>query len=185
MGMHETNSVLDVYFGRFESEPLPIRPRSPRWHSLSCEDIARRIKSDPNSFAFWFKHYFRNHTAGEKSSSVTAPPISLDSYRAWRDASRASWKKLASKIKHRRNYMTPIRRALAVAGTLAHIVADRAGGQAAAAESGPAKPSVTPVTQAACSTAPPTTATTFCTPMPTTRRSVSIPTIRSIPTCGA
>ena len=57
------NEFVYVYFGRLESEPRPDPAEIAEVALLSCEDIARRIKSDPNSFAFWFKHYFRNHGA--------------------------------------------------------------------------------------------------------------------------
>jgi isopentenyl-diphosphate Delta-isomerase len=61
-GMHE-NEFVYVYFGRLMSEPRPDPAEIADVALLSCEDIVRRIKKEPDSFAFWFKHYFRNHGA--------------------------------------------------------------------------------------------------------------------------
>jgi isopentenyl-diphosphate Delta-isomerase len=59
-GMHE-NELVYVYFGRLASEPKPDPAEVADVAYLPCEEIKRRIKRDPNSFAFWFKHYFRDH----------------------------------------------------------------------------------------------------------------------------
>jgi isopentenyl-diphosphate delta-isomerase len=61
-GMHE-NEFVYVFFGRLESEPRPNPTEVAAVARLSCEEIARRIKREPQSFAFWFKHYFRDHGA--------------------------------------------------------------------------------------------------------------------------
>jgi isopentenyl-diphosphate delta-isomerase len=61
-GMHE-NELVYVYFGRLTSQPRPDPAEVADIAHLSCAEISRRIKRDPNSFAFWFKHYFRHHGA--------------------------------------------------------------------------------------------------------------------------
>jgi isopentenyl-diphosphate delta-isomerase len=61
-GMHE-NELVYVYFGRLASEPRPDPAEIADVAFLSCDEVSRRIKRDPNSFAFWFRHYFRNHRA--------------------------------------------------------------------------------------------------------------------------
>jgi isopentenyl-diphosphate delta-isomerase len=61
-GMHE-NEFVYVYFGRLSSEPRPNPDEIADVAFLSCDDINRRIKQDPDSFAFWFKHYFHHHGA--------------------------------------------------------------------------------------------------------------------------
>jgi isopentenyl-diphosphate Delta-isomerase len=61
-GMHE-NELVYVYFGRLESEPQPHPDEVADVDYLSYREIDRRIKRDPDSFTFWFKHYFRNHGA--------------------------------------------------------------------------------------------------------------------------
>jgi isopentenyl-diphosphate delta-isomerase len=61
-GMQE-NELVYVYFGQLESEPRPDPAEIADVALLSCADIGRRIKKDPESFAFWFRHYFRNHGA--------------------------------------------------------------------------------------------------------------------------
>jgi isopentenyl-diphosphate Delta-isomerase len=59
-GMQE-NELVYVYFGRLASALRPDPAEIADVAFLSCEEVARRIKRDPNAFAFWFKHYFRNH----------------------------------------------------------------------------------------------------------------------------
>jgi isopentenyl-diphosphate delta-isomerase len=61
-GMHE-NEFVYVYFGRLSSEPRPNPDEIADVALLSCDDIERRIRRDPDSFAFWFKHYFQHHGA--------------------------------------------------------------------------------------------------------------------------
>jgi isopentenyldiphosphate isomerase len=58
--MHE-NELVYVYFGRLTSEPRPDPAEVADVAHLSCDEVSRRIKRDPSSFAFWFKHYFRHH----------------------------------------------------------------------------------------------------------------------------
>jgi len=61
-GMHE-NEFVYVYFGRLTSKPHPDPAEVTDVAFLSCEEIGRRIKRKPGSFAFWFRHYFREHGA--------------------------------------------------------------------------------------------------------------------------
>jgi isopentenyl-diphosphate delta-isomerase len=61
-GMHE-NEFVYVYFGPLTSQPHPDPAEVADVAHLSCAEISRRIKRDPESFAVWFKHYFRKHGA--------------------------------------------------------------------------------------------------------------------------
>lgn len=61
-GMYE-NELVYVYFGRLRSEPNPDPDEIADIAHLSCDDISRRISREPDAFAAWFKHYFRNHGA--------------------------------------------------------------------------------------------------------------------------
>jgi isopentenyl-diphosphate delta-isomerase len=58
--MHE-NEFVYIYFGRLRSEPKPDPAEIADVAHLSLDAIGRRIEREPDSFAFWFKHYFRNH----------------------------------------------------------------------------------------------------------------------------
>ena len=61
-GMHE-NEFVYVYFGPLESSPRPDPAEVSDVELLSVEEIGRRIKRQPNSFTFWFRHYFKKHRA--------------------------------------------------------------------------------------------------------------------------
>ena len=61
-GMHE-NELVYVYFGRLQAEPKPDPAEVADVAHWSFDDINRRIEREPDSFTFWFKHYFRNHGA--------------------------------------------------------------------------------------------------------------------------
>jgi isopentenyl-diphosphate delta-isomerase len=61
-GMQE-NELVYVYFGMLQSEIEPDPAEVAKVEFMSVRDIGRRIKSDPDSFAVWFKHYFKNHGA--------------------------------------------------------------------------------------------------------------------------
>jgi isopentenyl-diphosphate Delta-isomerase len=75
-GMQE-NELVYVYFGRLADEPQPDPAEIADVAFLSCDDVARRIKQKPGSFAFWFRHYFRQHGAdiarlAKKASGLAA-----------------------------------------------------------------------------------------------------------------
>ena len=59
-GMQE-NELVYVYFGRLTSVPRPDPAEIADVAFLSCEEVGRRIRRQPNAFAFWFKHYFHRH----------------------------------------------------------------------------------------------------------------------------
>ena len=61
-GMYE-NELVYVYFGPLISQPRPDPAEVADIAHLSCAEINRRIKRDPDSFTVWFKHYFREHGA--------------------------------------------------------------------------------------------------------------------------
>jgi len=61
-GMHE-NELVYVYFGTLRSHVQPDPSEVAEVDFLDVRDIGRRLRRDPNSFAFWFRHYFRNHGA--------------------------------------------------------------------------------------------------------------------------
>jgi isopentenyl-diphosphate delta-isomerase len=61
-GMHE-NEFVYVYFGRLRSEPKPDPDEIADIAHLSCDDISRRLRREPDAFTAWFRHYFRNHGA--------------------------------------------------------------------------------------------------------------------------
>jgi isopentenyldiphosphate isomerase len=56
------NEFVYVYFGRLQSEPKPDPAEIANIAHLSVDAIARRIRREPGAFAFWFKHYFHNHS---------------------------------------------------------------------------------------------------------------------------
>ena len=61
-GMHE-NEFVYVYFGRLDASPQPDPAEVANVECLSVDEIGRRLKRGPDAFAFWFRHYFRNHHA--------------------------------------------------------------------------------------------------------------------------
>jgi isopentenyl-diphosphate Delta-isomerase len=70
-GMHE-NEFVYVYFGRLGAAPRPNPAEIVDVALLSCDEISRRIKQDPDGFTFWFKHYFRDHSADIKRLATQA-----------------------------------------------------------------------------------------------------------------
>ena len=61
-GMHE-NEFVYVYFGRLGSEPIPNPDEVADVELLSIDEIRRRLKSKPDEFTAWFRHYFKHHHA--------------------------------------------------------------------------------------------------------------------------
>jgi isopentenyldiphosphate isomerase len=72
-GMHE-NELVYVYFGRLQAEPKPDPAEVADVAHWSFDDISRRIAREPDSFTFWFKHYFRNH-GREIARLAKRPPV--------------------------------------------------------------------------------------------------------------
>jgi isopentenyldiphosphate isomerase len=60
--MHE-NEFVYVYFGRLSAQPNPDPAEVADTACLSFDEINQRIRREPNLFAVWFRHYFRNHGA--------------------------------------------------------------------------------------------------------------------------
>jgi isopentenyl-diphosphate delta-isomerase len=59
-GMQE-NEFVYVYFGRLRTHPRPDPAEVAKLEFAGVGEVNRRIKQQPNAFAFWLKHYFRNH----------------------------------------------------------------------------------------------------------------------------
>src|SRR5438477_9221672 len=61
-GMQE-NEFVYVYFGSLQSGLQPDPAEISNVELLRVGEISRRIEQQPNTFAFWLKHYFKNHLA--------------------------------------------------------------------------------------------------------------------------
>ena len=61
-GMQE-NEFVYVYFGGLSTRPQPDPVEVSGVEFLSLAEINRRIRREPDSFAYWLRHYFRNHLA--------------------------------------------------------------------------------------------------------------------------
>jgi isopentenyl-diphosphate delta-isomerase len=61
-GMQE-NEFVYVYFGGLKSRPKPHPDEIADIELLPFDEIRRRLRREPDSFAVWFKHYFRHHHA--------------------------------------------------------------------------------------------------------------------------
>src|SRR5205807_6569191 len=59
-GMHE-NEYVYVYFGPLTSPLQPDPSEILDVELMSIAEIDRRMKQEPNAFAFWLRHYFRKH----------------------------------------------------------------------------------------------------------------------------
>ena len=59
-GMHE-NEFVYVYFGRLTANPQPDPAEVSGIAHMSCEQIGREMKREPDQFTYWFKHYFHKH----------------------------------------------------------------------------------------------------------------------------
>ena len=83
-GMQE-NEFVYVYFGPLQSRLQPDPAEISNVELLRVGEISRRIEQQPNAFAFWLKHYFKNHLADiERCASRVAPALMPDSVRAAR-----------------------------------------------------------------------------------------------------
>ena len=61
-GMAE-NELVYVYFGPLKMLPQPDPAEVSDVELSAPEDIRRRIAREPDAFAYWLKHYFKNHFA--------------------------------------------------------------------------------------------------------------------------
>jgi len=59
-GMTE-NEFVYVYFGPLAGRPKPDPAEVAEVAFASPAEISRRIKREPDSFAYWLKHYFHHH----------------------------------------------------------------------------------------------------------------------------
>jgi isopentenyl-diphosphate delta-isomerase len=59
-GMQE-NEFVYVYFGQLTAKPRPNPAEVSGIAVMSCEEISRQIRREPDQFTYWFKHYFRKH----------------------------------------------------------------------------------------------------------------------------
>ena len=83
-GMQE-NEFVYVYFGPLQSRLQPDPAEISNVELLRVGEISRRIEQRPNTFAFWLKHYFKNHLADiERCANRVAPATIAASVRAAR-----------------------------------------------------------------------------------------------------
>ena len=61
-GMTE-NEFVYVYFGTLNAPPRPHPDEIADIAFLPFQEIRRRLKREPESFAVWFRHYFEHHHA--------------------------------------------------------------------------------------------------------------------------
>jgi isopentenyl-diphosphate Delta-isomerase len=59
-GMQE-NELVYVYFGRLRARPRPDPAEIAKLELAGVSEVERRIGRKPDAFAFWLKHYFRQH----------------------------------------------------------------------------------------------------------------------------
>jgi isopentenyl-diphosphate delta-isomerase len=61
-GMAE-NELVYVYFGPLMAPPRPDPAEVSEVEFVAPDEIRRRIARAPDAFAYWLRHYFRNHFA--------------------------------------------------------------------------------------------------------------------------
>ena len=61
-GLRE-NEFVYVYFGRLRLPAQPNPAEVSQIESVEIRRLAQRIKTAPNTFAYWLQHYFRHHRA--------------------------------------------------------------------------------------------------------------------------
>ena len=59
-GMHE-NEYVYVFFGRLARELRPDPAEVAAVELLPLDEIRRRIRKNPEAFAYWLRHYVREH----------------------------------------------------------------------------------------------------------------------------
>jgi isopentenyl-diphosphate delta-isomerase len=57
------NELVYVYFGPLTATPRPDPAEVSDAEFLAPEEIKRRIVREPEAFAYWLRHYFKNHFA--------------------------------------------------------------------------------------------------------------------------
>jgi isopentenyl-diphosphate delta-isomerase len=57
------NELVYVYFGPLTNVPRPDPSEVSDVAFLGPEEIRRRIAREPDAFAYWLRHYFKNHFA--------------------------------------------------------------------------------------------------------------------------
>lgn len=79
-GMRE-NEYVYVYFGPLTAPPNPDPAEVSEVVFASAEDIARRMASKPERYAYWLRHYFKNHGSEiarlAKRTARKATPIAM------------------------------------------------------------------------------------------------------------
>jgi isopentenyl-diphosphate delta-isomerase len=70
-GMRE-NEFVYVYFGLLESPPQPDPAEVSQLEWVSISALAQRIKREPNTFAYWLRHYIRHHRAAIEAGAHEA-----------------------------------------------------------------------------------------------------------------
>jgi isopentenyldiphosphate isomerase len=81
----QENEFVYVYFGPLQSHLQPDPAEILNVEFLRVGEINRRIKQQPDAFAFWLRHYFQNHLADIErfANEVSRAPVA-DSIRAAR-----------------------------------------------------------------------------------------------------
>jgi len=76
-GMQE-NEFVHVYFGRQSGELRPDPAEVANVDNLPIDTIKRRMRQEPESFAYWLRHYFEHHLAdiARHAGKATRAPAS-------------------------------------------------------------------------------------------------------------
>jgi len=61
-GMHE-NEYVYVFFGKLAGELRPDPAEVADTELLPLDELTRRIRKSPEAFAYWLRHYIRDHAA--------------------------------------------------------------------------------------------------------------------------
>ncbi len=72
-GMQE-NEFVYVYFGALNGQPRPDPGEVSKVEYVTLDDLARRIRQTPDSFAVWLRHYVNNHFADIKRQLLKVAP---------------------------------------------------------------------------------------------------------------
>ena len=69
------NEFVYVYFGTLKAPPKPHPDEIDDIAFLPFDEIRRRLKREPESFAIWFRHYFEHHHADIGRLAKAASPL--------------------------------------------------------------------------------------------------------------